>query len=209
MNNIGNTDVNFWQTCVNNGLHTQLTRDEIAALGLTGDTIGQYWYAMDMLDNAKAAYLLANPPTLMPYLRTNEQLLGIGVSSTERHCGWGKHSLKGEICRKPVMQIQWRWVPEYGKRMNATGTHTTWRHVDGTPIHRNNDEQNRPEFMWEHYDSCTPLGYCEDCGKEWVKDHCSSCHNNDVLKLDQQAYQDVITCTTPGCAYEHRYSIGD
>lgn len=40
-------------------------------------------------------------------------------------------------------------------------------------------------------------GWCRDCGTVGS------------VKLEQQAWADVVTCTAPGCGFYRRYSIGD
>lgn len=200
-------DIQFWRKCRDEGMAAEFAASDLRRWGLS-DPREQRWFAEDMLNNALAAYALTQPQTV--YLRDNEQVVEMLTEERERHCSWGRHSLAGEPCRKPVVQIRWRWEPEHGKKMNSTGVMTAWRHADGTPLHRNPDEQGRPEFMWEQYTSCEPIPMCGSCGQEWLDSHCDVCHKNGALHTKMEAYGDRTRCTTPGCTRkETYYSIGD
>lgn len=39
--------------------------------------------------------------------------------------------------------------------------------------------------------------------------YCRSCGHFDTLRVELQAWADVTTCSTPGCTFEDRRSIGD
>lgn len=145
------------------------------------------------------------------WLRTGEVFLRTNGRLPRRHCAWGKYSKTGEMCMKPVVHASFCWgLDVAGERGSQYFDYNHgfmidgWRHLDGTELHQQEGTMYGPD-MW----ACDPVPLCNDCGQEFLSNHCPKCHVNGALKTTMEAYGNATRCTTIGCDYNDWYSIGD